>query len=509
MASVSFQAITAANFATLVSTPANLTPGRIYFVTDASSGITRIARAYHNGTVNTVEDVLSGAVATPITFDGVSLSWKDAKSTDKTLAIAGALKVDSGTGDIVLQYGSPLEYIIGAPQKDDTIAKALARLYNQFDVTGQALADHAASSSAHSVASTTYAGFMSSADKSKLNGIATGANNYSHPTTDGNLHVPATGTTNNGKFLMAGATAGVISWQSLTKTTVGLANVDNTSDADKPISSATQTALNSKAPLASPTFTGTPAAPTPAASTNTTQIATTAFVQTVVGNAIASVFKYMGSATAATIAANNTAIAGHAYRVSAAGNIASAEGDTYAEVGDLAICTASNPRTWTIIQNNIDLDGLITEVLDDLIDVELDNGKYTIGHHNPNSLFTAPTAATGVNLSFGGSFTALIDTGFSAVKGHITGLQKKTFTLPSQTNLSGLSENTDGSKVMTSLTHSGHALTAVYNTIISRLLTGYSKGAAATVIAATDTLGAALGKLENRLDVVETLLTWN
>jgi hypothetical protein len=36
---------------------------------------------------------------------------------------------------------------------------------------------------------------------------------------------------------------------------------------------------NDKAPLASPTFTGTPAAPTAAANTNTTQIATTAFVQ--------------------------------------------------------------------------------------------------------------------------------------------------------------------------------------------------------------------------------------
>lgn len=35
-----------------------------------------------------------------------------------------------------------------------------------------------------------------------------------------------------------------------------------------------------KAPLASPTFTGTPAAPTAAAGTNTTQIATTAFVKT-------------------------------------------------------------------------------------------------------------------------------------------------------------------------------------------------------------------------------------
>jgi hypothetical protein len=43
----------------------------------------------------------------------------------------------------------------------------------------------------------------------------------------------------------------------LTKSSVGLANVDNTSDANKPVSSATSTALALKASLASPTFTGT------------------------------------------------------------------------------------------------------------------------------------------------------------------------------------------------------------------------------------------------------------
>jgi hypothetical protein len=43
----------------------------------------------------------------------------------------------------------------------------------------------------------------------------------------------------------------------ITKSMVGLANVDNTSDANKPVSSATQTALDLKAPLANPTFTGT------------------------------------------------------------------------------------------------------------------------------------------------------------------------------------------------------------------------------------------------------------
>lgn len=40
------------------------------------------------------------------------------------------------------------------------------------------------------------------------------------------------------------------------------------------------TAISTKADLASPTFTGTPAAPTASSGTNTTQIATTAFVQT-------------------------------------------------------------------------------------------------------------------------------------------------------------------------------------------------------------------------------------
>ena len=43
----------------------------------------------------------------------------------------------------------------------------------------------------------------------------------------------------------------------VTKAMVGLGNVDNTTDAGKPVSTATQTALDLKAPLANPTFTGT------------------------------------------------------------------------------------------------------------------------------------------------------------------------------------------------------------------------------------------------------------
>ena len=72
----------------------------------------------------------------------------------------------------------------------------------------------------------------------------------------------------------------------ITKSMVGLANVDNTTDALKPVSTATQTALDLKANLASPTLTGTPAAPTATTGTNTTQIATTAFVKTEISNSV-------------------------------------------------------------------------------------------------------------------------------------------------------------------------------------------------------------------------------
>lgn len=66
--------------------------------------------------------------------------------------------------------------------------------------------------------------------------------------------------------------------QTVTKSSVGLGNVDNTSDVNKPVSTAQQVALDKKANLASPSLTGTPTAPTAAESTNTQQIATTAFV---------------------------------------------------------------------------------------------------------------------------------------------------------------------------------------------------------------------------------------
>ena len=88
----------------------------------------------------------------------------------------------------------------------------------------------------------------------------------------------ATQTALNGKepTIAGGATTqyyrGDKTWQALNSTAVGLDNVDNTSDINKPVSSATQTALNLKAPLANPAFTGNLGVTQPTATQATVQI---------------------------------------------------------------------------------------------------------------------------------------------------------------------------------------------------------------------------------------------
>lgn len=114
-------------------------------------------------------------------------------------------------------------------------------------------------------------------------------------------------------------------------------------------------ALDAKAPLASPTFTGTPKAPTATAGTNTTQVATTAFVTTAVANK-----KSVDSATKAT--------------QDASGNVITA---TYATKNELATAKSeANSYTDTVVANlvnsapeTLDTLGEIATALQDNVEV--------------------------------------------------------------------------------------------------------------------------------------------
>ncbi len=161
-------------------------------------------------------------------------------------------------------------------------------------LNGQTASYYAVANHGHTAATITANGFMSFNDKEKLNSIAENANNYTHPTGDGNLHVPANGIANNGKFLQATSVAGVYSWASIPSSSLSSLGITATAaelnilngalistthlNYLMTLSSNVQTQIENKAPLLSASLAGIPTAPTAAVGTNTTQIATTAFV---------------------------------------------------------------------------------------------------------------------------------------------------------------------------------------------------------------------------------------
>ena len=131
---------------------------------------------------------------------------------------------------------------------------------------------------------------------------------------------------------------------------------------------------SSFAALASPTFTGTPAAPTAGAATNTTQIATTAFVQqelsSLLGANDAMVFKGTLGTGGTITALPTTYSAGWCYKVITAGTYA---GQT-CEVGDLIIAIVDRAGSgnldadWSVLQTNITTPGTLSDAtIDSLI----------------------------------------------------------------------------------------------------------------------------------------------
>lgn len=190
----------------------------------------------YNPSTNTISTSITGnsgtatkwATARSISITG-DATWTT--STDGSANVTGVLTlansgVTAGTYNNVATAVTPITVDakgrVTAAGAAVTITPTFSNVTSKpTTLTGYGITDATPSShvgstgAAHGVVTTSVAGFMSAADKTKLDGVATNANNYVHPTTDGSLHVPATGTTNLNKALVAGATAGVFSWQTL------------------------------------------------------------------------------------------------------------------------------------------------------------------------------------------------------------------------------------------------------------------------------------------------------
>lgn len=151
----------------------------------------------------------------------------------------------------------------------------------------------------------------------------------------------------------------------VTKADVGLGNVTNESKATM---------------FTNATLTGTPTAPTAAGGTNTTQIATTAFVINEIGSKISAAQALRFKGTIGTdgdvteLPANHTV--GDTYVVKDAGNFAGER----CEAGDMIICVKSGTTAvnadWSVIQRN--LDGAVTGKSLTANTVILGNGGSTV-----------------------------------------------------------------------------------------------------------------------------------
>ena len=112
------------------------------------------------------------------------------------------------------------------------------------------------------------------------------------------------------------------------------------------------------APLASPALTGTPTAPTANAGDNSTQIATTSFVQSAISG-ISGAMYFKGTVgtggTAGTALPTSGVKVGDTYKIVTAGTYASQA----AKVGDLFIATTTTP-TWAYVPSGDDTD--VTQV---------------------------------------------------------------------------------------------------------------------------------------------------
>ncbi len=193
-------------------------------------------------------------VSSLIAGTGITLANNSGEGTTPTVAvdttIIAPLASPTFTGTVSLPNNT---VALGTKTTGDYVAHLVAG-------TGITLTNNSGETSTPTIAVTENTFDAFGAASTAANNAATALTNHENDTTnihgiaDTSILVTATGTqTLTNKTITSPA--------GLVKGDVGLGDVDNTSDANKPVSTATQTALNLKANLSSPTFTGTVTTP--------------------------------------------------------------------------------------------------------------------------------------------------------------------------------------------------------------------------------------------------------
>ena len=246
------------------------------------------------GTVNASVGYINNSTASPIVIGTDNISYTEFNAGKTVVAGTGLTEATPGT--ISVATGGVTSAMIADGTIVDGDISASAAIA-QSKVSGLT-SDLAAKAP---IANPTFTGTVAGITKGMV-----GLGNVDNTTDAGKPISTATQTALDLKAPLANPTfTGTVS--GVTKSHVGLGNVDNTADADKPVSSATTTALALKANLASPTLTGTPLSTTAAADTNTTQIATTAYV--------------VGQASSSTPVVNGTAAVGTSLKYARADHV--------------------------------------------------------------------------------------------------------------------------------------------------------------------------------------------
>lgn len=332
--------------------------------------------SYVNTQVSTLEtNIVNGATLYPslgsietylgsgLFSDVPALTIKSATdwSTDTSTPLAGSLNVETGGSEIKVKVGNGtdtyanLDYVPTNGSVASDIATAIAPLATKASPTFTGTVSLPADTSIGNVDATeiSYLDGVTSSIQSQLTDLDITKADLASPTFTGTV-------------------------SGIDKSMVGLGNVDNTADADKPISTATQTALDAKAALAGATFTGDVEAPNLVVSGNLT---------------------VQGSTT--TISASNLSVRDNMLYLNQAGSftLSGAAGDgtnvvyTTSEthdikVGDYVTVTGANPASFDISGEGVEVTavtGTTITVLSTVTDTYVDSGTLRgKSHANPD-----------------------------------------------------------------------------------------------------------------------------